>query len=508
MANPSETEKKEIAVALLYESREWRVRAVERIEVTSASWSDRRRSTQATELKDLVSNNASIKPWHTHVTLYLPVGNFPKSPLLDFDVTVAGEPAFVLPREEQSKLHTWYISFLASQVGVAIDSSITSLLTAIFAFPAGPWQNVHQSMHEEYEQYERATLELLVWQYLMSSSSWNFQVSQEMVQDWLSIIDPIHKWVSKSVPSSIDSASENPVLALPDIGQMFANELQVASLLGDLNSLLSWARNQQVAQTRRLLKAYAAYGRYWDMFVECTIPLDEPFMIKTAEKRGLHLGEPGKVANSHSKPSQLSLQKTSSQLVVFNDAMTNHLNVRVNDTNVELVPDKVRVLNERYEPVGEEPDFQQSSPELLSFYSADEGRKHRIWVDIPLRPSGHAAITRWVVVVLSASALLAFIFFVYHWFDMAEDSKMTGQDVAVILVPSAIAASLLLVRESSTLGAEINKEIYYVTSLILVGLWFFTLTMYAFNKIDWGLSPPVLPDHITQSPSVTSTATR
>lgn len=63
---------------------------------------------------------------------------------------------------------------------------------------------------------------------------------------------------------------------------------------------------------------------------------------------------------------------------------------------------------------------------------------------------------------------------------------MTGADIAVILVPSAIAASLLIVREVSTLSTEINKGWTLATGGVLMVLWFSTLIAYGLSAINWG----------------------
>lgn len=92
-----------------------------------------------------------------------------------------------------------------------------------------------------------------------------------------------------------------------------------------------------------------------------------------------------------------------------------------------------------------------------------------------------------MILGLIASALMAFIIFVLHWFGVGSGKReMSGADVAVILVPSAIAASLLLVRESSTLSTELNKRSSIATASALVVLWVCTLIAYAVERIEWG----------------------
>lgn len=89
---------------LLDRPYDWRVRAVERIEMGSATSCMRRRSLLVAPLRDVIGG---LLPRHGRIEsarLTLPVASFPKGPLVDFDVTAADQPAQLLPRAEVCNL--------------------------------------------------------------------------------------------------------------------------------------------------------------------------------------------------------------------------------------------------------------------------------------------------------------------------------------------------------------------------------------------------------------------
>ncbi|MEU1282941.1 hypothetical protein [Kitasatospora sp. NPDC005856] len=427
------------------------------------------------------------------------MGNFSKGNLLDFSVTVNEKPAYLLPRTEHAKIYAKFLKVQASEASLSLDSDLKQFLEWIFAFTNADWQRVwgdaRRSRYSSAEERDEMVLRYLLEQGIKRYTPG--VPSSDDVRDWSVRIAPIRDIVSYSVGANIDSASQNPLLALPKVP--FASgvdEGDIADLLDRLVKLVKDADQLSLSKTpageaaKRLVAAYAGYGSYWDALVECDAPLDEPFMIKTQEKRGLHLAEPGEtVQNGLVRGSNWAWRKASSQLVVVGDAKSNHVNVRVADPNVELYAKGVRILNERYEKHDRGPDFQTATPELLSFYYSAQregGRPHRVWLNLPLRTSLSGSTSRWVILLMTSTALVAFASFLFHWFNAGVNRTIGAGDVAVILVPSAIAASLLLVRESSTLNAEITKRWTVVTGFILLALWVFTMLMYGANKVDWG----------------------
>ncbi|MFJ3728173.1 hypothetical protein ACIPYQ_37180 [Streptomyces sp. NPDC090045] len=476
--NKFDKDKAASIAALLLKDQKWRMRAVERIDLTSANWCERRRSVHAKELESVLLPSGLVSGRNS-MRLYLPIGSFHKGPLLDFNVRVAEEPAFLLPRAKHSRIHVKYLRLLAADAAVEMDAGIEPLLVAIFGFASNPWEVFLQSEVRP----SQGVINSLLCKYLerYGLPGWNAgPINITAVESWRSSVEMTKGLVRDRAPENMLSAAENPILALPHMSVTVPDAASVLALLADLNIFLAAVLGQVASKddtkrkaASRLLDFYASSGSHWSAIVDCTVSLSTPFMIKTSERRGLNLDS--------SFPMK---QRSSKQLVAFNDARSNHVSVRVIDMNVELA--SPTVLDENSEPIDLTPDFKRATPELLSFYDANPDRPNRIWLHLPLKSSLPARVSRLVVLTLTATALIAFCFFVFNWLEIGGTQALTGADIAVILVPSAIAASLLIVREVSTLSTEINKGWTLATGGLLLLLWLATLIAYGLNGIDWG----------------------
>ncbi|WP_435216046.1 hypothetical protein [Streptomyces sp. bgisy034] len=406
--------------------------------------------------------------------------------LLDFNVKVDEKSAYLLPRSEHSRIKAGLIKHMASEISVTLQPETLSLLTAIYEFGPGAWGRFLKRSQRRFSgrfDPDKSLLEYLD-AYFDDFMGWN--VSPEMIKDWLCESDSVTRLVRQYAPSSISSAAEHPLLALPQYPEVISNTAEVRNLLEKLRKFLeavdAEAENGN-ERADRLLWQYAQYGQHWDALAGCVVPLDEPFLIKLSEKRELQLKDPSKDRFESGKP-LVAIPSKAHQLVVFGDAASNHVNVSVGDPNVELKNDW-RLETEHREAVWDVQE-EKSSAELLAFYDSRDDRSYRLWLKLPLKPTGPGWVSRMVVAILTITALAAFASFSFHWFGAGGTESMAGSDVAVVLIPSAIAAALLLVRESSTLSAEINKEFHYVTSAVLAILWILTLILYGINRVDWG----------------------
>ncbi|MGW8600789.1 hypothetical protein ACWGLB_17860 [Streptomyces sp. NPDC055893] len=363
---------------------------------------------------------------------------------------------------------------------------MSPLLTAVFRFAASPWEG----MLEQENRPTDEVMNLLIAQYLTREGipGWSKGVvTSDMVTTWQAAIQPVQQLVRMYAASNYSSAAEYPLLALPKLSTSLVDDNAVLQLMQEFNTFLVMAGNRigSVA-AQKLIKFYAVSGNYWHALVECVVPLEETFMIKTEEKRAIAFAAAGAQIPGSSKARSWTLRKYSHQLVTFRDALSNHVSVRIGDASLELSARKATVVTDREEEVPTSPDFKRATPELLSFYDSSPERPERILLRIPLKASLPSFASRVAILTLTVSALIAFCFFVFRWAGVGQGGSMTGTDVAVILVPSAIAASLMLVRDTSTLSAEINKEWSVIIGAVLVGLWIATLLAYALTAIAWG----------------------
>ncbi|MBB4984785.1 hypothetical protein [Streptomyces nymphaeiformis] len=464
---------------LLGNPRQWRQRAVERIDLTSALFEDRRRSVQAADLAGML--RPYIKRGHTHARLYLPIGTFPKGPLLDFAVTVDEKPAYLLPREAHGYFQAEYLNHLMlTHHGEELAPDVNDLLRRVCSFAPGVWQQLRQDLDSEREPvvaYLNATgLGTLVGKDPLEVGD---------VHDLVCVARSVGELVRQFAPQDVDSPSENPLLALPFLDAGGVHSLAVIlATLEKLRNSLRLSSEHPVSEDRRFVATYADYGRHWDALVECVVPLERPFMIRTSEKRAVRLEEP--FGEGSRKWLSDVGRKKAHQLINYGDASSNHVTCRITDSNVEFVSDGWRVLDERYGEIDALADAAEVTPEIVAFYDSKADRPNRLWLELPLRQTPAAAVGMWTVLFMIGTALISFLIFVFNWFESGRSHSLSGTDVAVILVPSAIAAALLLVREASTLSTRLNKYWRYGAAGVLGFLWLITLIFYGISKVKWG----------------------
>lgn len=85
---------------------------------------------------------------------------------------------------------------------------------------------------------------------------------------------------------------------------------------------------------------------------------------------------------------------------------------------------------------------------------------------------------------------MALIVFGWNIDAVANCAKMNGVDAAVLLIPSTIAASVLIVVETSTLSTELDKRGRYVVAFILFALWVSAIILYFNGNISIGNASP------------------
>jgi hypothetical protein len=425
--------------------------------------------------------------------LYLPVGTFPKGPLQDFDIIVDDQAAQLLPREANAEFQACYIRHLAERVNAdliraglkpripVVDESLFQTIVAICGFSSGRWQRVHQ-------QTRKSSALLTYLERMGLSDDLNVPLNPFLIEKWLAAVSTARKVVTASTPEDMDSAAQNPLLILPLL--KIKSEDQVRSVLVGLNNFLKAASEEAdngSQDAARIIREYSECGRHWVALAECVVPVDVPFMVKTSRKQELHLKKPkGGVAEYRNPPFHLST--TSRQLITLSDAVSNHVTVRVVDTNVELAPG-FYFRDERYRESTFLPDAIRITPELLSFYvySSEGDAQRNLWMDLPLRTARPIAWAHRTICLVTFSALAALLLLSIHWPSTIGDANISGVDVAVLVLPATIAAAYLLVGETSTLSTEVDKLRRYTVALALVALWILAVILYIFNQIEVGV---------------------
>jgi hypothetical protein len=159
------------------------------------------------------------------------------------------------------------------------------------------------------------------------------------------------------------------------------------------------------------------------------VPLDEPFMVKYSERRDLRLS---------------LLRGSGSQKLVIADAQTNHFTFRVADPNVRISHFEARQVSSDDFAYGA---FQsREDGQSRAVYAHDPDRDYRIRLTFRLAFLRRLQVIPYVAFVLVALLTLALV----------HEGPTQLKDLALIVGPSALAASVLLAREPSTLGSRLR----------------------------------------------------
>ncbi|WP_344590416.1 hypothetical protein [Actinomadura vinacea] len=281
-------------------------------------------------------------------------------------------------------------------------------------------------------------------------------------------------------PFHRDSATRNPLIAVPFLPQVMDNlwsHQRIFELLGDLEKFLGQA--QCHPEAKEILSVYAKCGGYRTLFAECLVPLDEPFEVKVEEKRILYFGgiPKGGRFNLAQRPGAFSRQVL--QIVTFNDAESNHVNIRVPDMNIEL---KKKAWTIRTES-DKELDFDKGlahvtqDAELFSFYATSKKRVERVWLTFKMKPVKSVRATNWTVWILLTTAIGALLWLGF----LRRDNRIGMSQIAGLLFPASIAASLLLTRANSTLAMRVNRRDHLLTSFLLLALTGIAIALFIFE---------------------------
>lgn len=429
-----------LTTALIARPLDWRVRIVERLEIDTATSGRRSRSLQSLPLRTVLPPSTAEAAHDARTALVvLNVASVPRGALLDLDVSgPGGAAAFLLPRAEIASRECDYLLALTTDAGLnGTNEDLRHLLEAVLGYTSTGW---NLSDPEDLANFAVSYLE---------DGFGQQPLPEPVVARRLDLDRQIAPILAEFADPGIGlSPTEHPLLALP----FFANTLDYGSsdwhnrieqVLMDYLSLIKAAteavgRNPQSA-AHDLLSSLADYGRNYDMLVATTVPLDEPFLVKYSERRALSW--------SHNQ---------TQQDLVISDALSNHVVLAVDDPNVRITAVKARTAGRDADAFGAFTTRQ--SKQTYAVYAHDPDRDYRVTLEFtlaPLRRLQFVIYTTTVLVVLLAAAV-------------AVEHPSQLRDLALIIGPSALAASVLLNREPSTLGSHLRRRSTAALGLALV----------------------------------------
>lgn len=331
---------------------------------------------------------------------------------------------------------------------MSVADSVRSVLPSLLAFTTGTWEQWLADFDDDAEQALTPYLEDGV----------GHPPSAELLRcadDFRALAPVLYNRIDDG--RHITSAVENPLLAVPALldNQIIEEQAIVAALdayrdfIRDADARSRAAAAPTAASD--LLTVLAEYGLYWDLMVEAEVPLDMPFTVKTQEQRVLELGW-----WSH----------RGSQPLLLSDAATNHVVLTVNDPNVEILDPRM------VSPQGDDLSYfaaatRDTDPEGAVLYLADNDRDYRGDLEFGVRPT---RLVRWVGYVFLLIVALPIPVLLVH--------RPSAADLAVLVLPSTFAASLLLIREPTTLGSSLRRGPTAVLLATLSSLWTIVICFY------------------------------
>lgn len=414
-----------VTASLLANPLGWRVRVVEEILVDSATSCTRRRSLQAGPLREVLGTKVPRRV--THALLALNVAPMPRGPLMDFDVKGPEGDAWLLPRTEIAERQSQYLLQLANLSRVPISKELAVLIAAVLGFTGELFSTGAPADLSGYFE-----------------DGLGRPVAPTVLEDW----EKVARRCEAVLRPRLDefrgySAPENPSLVIPQLFEtdLLSTDSDATRLLESYATALECfqARAQEVdlaGTAEEFLTALADYGNSYDLIVAMKVPLDEPFLVKYSERRDL----------------TLNIRNRGHQDLVIADAQSNHVTFRLSDANVRITrfqADHPRSSSPAYGAFQSRNDAQSRA-----FYAHDPDRDYRIRLVFGLASLRRLQVVPYLAVLLLVALTVAL------WIDRP---TRLG-DLALIVGPSALAASVLLARDPTTLGSRLR----FVSSLSLI----------------------------------------
>ncbi|WP_406258765.1 hypothetical protein [Streptomyces nigra] len=517
----------ELAVTLLHHLPAWRMRAIERIEFSSAQWSVREHEIHVKPLTEVAAKRPGstgyVPGLHKHLLrpddagkaeLLLPIIELPKVPLLDLHIAVNGEPVYRVPLDVGANLEAQYIKRLAVEAGIEVanfESDLTDLLAAIFFLPTSQYAAI-------WKKYCQVSIDPRQWVYPFLRSIGKrdplriylndflpFGLKGHILDEWRDVASHIKEYVLQETMEDHLSGAEYPLIALPQmaremarLGRGDADEELCSQRLKSLYLLLHDAHARKFhtstheAKNRAraasdLLSTYAAFGSQWTAFARCKIPVAEPFIITVKETRSIYFQHKwNKEYRSTRKfPTAEHIGRTAWTMVAFADAETNHLSIKTADTSVRL-HDCV-ALDQKGVPLEEsarkdaevngELDEHAKTFELYLRHDSTASRRKRIWIKCHLRLNRILSLFIYLAMTVTGVGTYLLI-----WRAIEEKvggdqiHGLTAKDATVILIPVAFVTAFVLAKENTTLVMRLRK---FRQSILLIELFVLLGTAFA-----------------------------
>jgi len=442
---------------LLMRDDYWRSRIVETVTIDRALAARTNRGYQVAPLieavKDILDGS---EPAADHVHVVLPLGALPKRIMVGFDVIVQSGEAFLLKRREIARRQSAFISDLAQKdLGIEPKPKTLEFLTAICEFTPGPWQRFRRGWYR----FRRDSKSLR--QYL--ESGLGFPIEDNELRTWQESASSICKLMHTSLRERPDreSSSENILLALPILSAkgLLPSVSTVTQYVKELEYFISECAGK-CDESTRILKTIAEYGKRFPVLISCKVPLREPASVSVAQDIPLKIGLRGR--------SEID--------VIFNDAASNHIAIRVSDPDVQLKWRKLGGSNGEKLRVNLF-NLVRESKEDLAIYGSEPDRPDRIRLRFRLTLPWVPKLIMMAFVLLTMASIYMVVY-LGNVTDVAGQTRLASDDLAVFVVPTTLAAGLVLVQQRTSLGSRLQRGLRLLVVGAIVALWTVVLVAY------------------------------
>ena len=182
-----------------------------------------------------------------------------------------------------------------------------------------------------------------------------------------------------------------------------------------------------------------------------------PFLVKIAERRDVRLSR---------------VRNRGTQELVIADAQTNHVTFKVSDPNVWIRD--FRALKPGSDDYSYGAFQTREDPQNRAFYAHDIERDYRIRLSFQLRLLRRLQLVPYLVTGLLVLLILALV----------AEQPTDLRSLALIVGPAALAASVLLGREPSTLGSRLRWVSSVALSVTLLALILVSSILYIWSPSD------------------------
>lgn len=444
---------RDITVVLLSQP-EYRERVVDEIVLESEGQYRLRRSIQLGPVRELLED-AGFVVADGEQPVVLPLCLLPKSALLDFNVNGPDDnEAFLVRRPVTADRQVYFLRALATAHRVETSDEVADLLFGLCAFTPGKLYAAREEVPQDDVKVHLRNIAFTL------NLVYERDFPVELLSRWKQLCDESTARLCDhmDVQPDSDSSADVPLLALIEHP---APTLSDAEMEAALVAFAAWQDALFAAGAYDVLQWLWTFGRRYTALIETRVDPDRMALLKMSERRELDVT--WRLTNTRPLPSFRASGRFELQL---DEGQSHHLRIKSEDENIGLLGSP-RIVGETGDPVGSAfIDGTAPSVDGYALYTSDPDREGHVQITMPLRLSGDVRRSLALTYGLAGAAALVAI----GWWDSLDNAA-----ISLLTLPATFSATVLLVRERTSLSAKILR--WYKNTLVLaIGvLWLFSL---------------------------------